>query len=97
MPRKIEATVSPDLFNLLKAETKRRGRRLHQVAGELLAERLTLEAAAPSVLETPSMSEAPRPRRRKKTRSGSIAPRTASPSTAPAPRTEGTEAPGSSD
>lgn len=96
MPRKIEATVSPDLFNLLKAETKRRGRRLHQVAGELLAERLTLEAA-PSVLETPSTLEAPRPRRRKKTRSGSIAPRTASPSTAPAPRTEGTEAPGSSD
>jgi hypothetical protein len=96
MPRKIEATVSPDLFNLLRDETKRRGRRLHVVAGELLAERLTLEAA-PSVLETPSMSKAPRTRRRKKTSSGSSAPKTSTPSSAPADHTEGTPGSGSSD
>lgn len=83
MPRKIEATVSPELYNALKAECKKRAKRLHRVAGELLAERLTLEAAPAVAPETPSMSEAPRPRRRSRSSSGSSAPKSASPDTAP--------------
>lgn len=89
MPRKIEADVTPELYNLLKAETKRRGLRLHQAAGELLAERLTLEAA-PAVLETPSMSDAPRSRRRSRSSSGNSAPTTETRDSAQAPDTSDT-------
>lgn len=94
MPRKIEATVSPDLYNMLKAETKRRGRRLHVVAGELLLERLTLEADSPATPETLSTSTVA-PTNPDTTRgSGSSGSRSRRPRgrTARDPDTEGSEA-----
>lgn len=93
MPRKIEATIDPDVWNLLRDECKRRGRRLHAVAGELITERLTLEAAVDVKLGTPSSAKAsPRPSGSRRGRHTS-GPKPARRRRSRAQSTEGTEAP----
>lgn len=78
MPRHIEASITPELYNLLRDETKRRGLRIGRAIAELLEERLTLEEM-PASLETLSTSAAPRTRRSSRSSSGNSAPTDATP------------------
>lgn len=73
MPRHIEASITPELYNLLRDETKRRGLRLGRAIAELLEERLTLEAK-PVSLEKPSTSAVRRMRPRSRSSIDSSAP-----------------------